>query len=195
MTIGTLSLATVILKVEFPATLLNPQFSLHVNERSILQLINGLSSDLQKLLKYFSGTTIFTPSFFFLFAPSATVLPIRFDLYLKDVELLLVKLIFSIISSLLNCHKLPEVSEQLSLYTIKLNIGIVILICSASSIKVSFISVLHFLNGAQFLNATFVSSPASATAIFPVTKTYALEYLQRLDPIDFVKNFIGFWCE
>ena len=46
---------------------------------------------------------------------------------------------------------------------------------SASSIKVSFISVLHFLNDAQLLNATFVLSSAPATAIFPVTKTYASE--------------------
>ena len=57
----------------------------------------------------------------------------------------------------------------------KLYIGIAILICSASSIKVSFISVLHFLNGAQFLNATFVLLLAPTTAIFPVTKTYASE--------------------
>ena len=49
--------------------------------------------------------------FFFLFAPSASVLPIRFDLYLKDEELLFVILIFPIISSLLKFHKLPEVSE------------------------------------------------------------------------------------
>ena len=49
------------------------------------------------------------------------------------------------------------------------------LICSASSTKFSFISVLHFLNGAQFLNAAFVLSLAVTTAIFPATKTYASE--------------------
>ena len=72
--------------------------------------MNGISNDLQKLLKYFNGTAIFTPSFF-LMSPSASVLPIRFDLYLKDEELLFVKLKFPIISSLLNYHKLPEISE------------------------------------------------------------------------------------
>ena len=35
--------------------------------------------------------------------------------------------------------------------------------------------VLHFLNGAQFLNAAFVLSLAVTTAIFPATKTYASE--------------------
>ena len=61
-----------------------------------VQLINDISNHLKKLIKYFNGTAIFTPSFF-LFAPSASVLPIRFDLYVKDEELLFVKLIFSII--------------------------------------------------------------------------------------------------
>ena len=80
-----------------------------------VQLINGISNNLQKLRKYFSDTTIVTP-YFFLFAPSASVLPIRFDLYLNDEEFYAVRLIeapliFIGCSSLLNCHKLPEVSE------------------------------------------------------------------------------------
>ena len=74
-------------------------------------------------------------------------------------------------------------------------IGIIILIKSASSIKVSFISVLHNMNGVQFLNATFVLLSAPATAIFPVTKIYTSEWSQRLDSNEFVKNFIGFSCE
>ena len=49
------------------------------------------------------------------------------------------------------------------------------LIYSASSMKVSFISVLHFLNSAQFLNATFAFALTSVTVIFPVTKIYASE--------------------
>ena len=53
------------------------QFSFHVNENSTLQLINGISNDIQKLLKYFNGTAIFTP---FLFV-------IKRDLYLNDDEL------------------------------------------------------------------------------------------------------------
>ena len=83
-------------------------------------------------------------------------MPITFDLYLNDDELSAVKLLFPSISSHLNCHKLPEASEQLSLYSIELYIGIAILICPASLTKVSFISVLHFSSGAQFVNATFV---------------------------------------
>ena len=46
---------------------------------------------------------------------------------------------------------------------------------SASSIKVSFISVLHFLNGEQFLNATFLLLSVPTTLIFPVTKMCACE--------------------
>ena len=78
-------------------------------------MISGISNDLQKLLKYFSGRTIFTFSFF-LFAPFALVLPIRFYLYLNDEEFSALILIEAPLlsigcSSLLNCHKLPEVSE------------------------------------------------------------------------------------
>ena len=68
------------------------------------------------------------------------------------------------------------------------------------------ISVLQSLNGVQFLNATCVAAasgcflrgglPSAAarvlvTPIFPVAKIYGLEQSQRLDSIDFVKNFIG----
>ena len=35
------------------------QFLVQFNSRWILQLTNGISKDLQKLLKYFSGTAIF----------------------------------------------------------------------------------------------------------------------------------------
>ena len=42
-------------------------------------------------------------------------------------------------------------------------------------------SVLHFPNGAQFLNATFVFALPPATVIFHVTKIYASEKSQRLD--------------
>ena len=53
---------------------------------------------------------------FFLFVSSATVSPIKFDLYLNDEEFSAVRLIkvplLSIgCSSLLNYHRLPEVSE------------------------------------------------------------------------------------
>ena len=61
----------------------------------------------------------------------------------------------------------------------------------ASSTKVSFISVLHFLNGAQFLNATFVLLLPPVTLIFPVTEIYASEKSQIFDSIDLVKDFIS----
>ena len=41
---------------------------------------------------------------------------------------------------------------------------------SVLSTSVSFISVLHSLNGAQFLNATFVFASPLITVIFLVTK-------------------------
>ena len=49
------------------------------------------------------------------------------------------------------------------------------LICVASSIKVSFISVLHFPNGALFLNTACVAALLGVALIFPVTKIYASE--------------------
>ena len=64
-----------------------------------LQLISGISNDLQKLLKYFNGTAIFTP----FFVPLFPVLPIRLALYLNEEALLsLVTFALLIISSLLN---------------------------------------------------------------------------------------------
>ena len=74
---------SVISKVESLATLDNIQFLFYDNGSSTLQLINGISSDLQKLLKYFNGTAIFTP----FFLPPFGMVPIKFDLYLKDEEL------------------------------------------------------------------------------------------------------------
>ena len=100
-------MTSVIVKVEFPPKVVKIQFRSHDNESSTLQSINGISSDLQELLKYFNGTATFTP---FLSV-------IRPDLCLNDDELFgillpsTVKSAFHSISSLLNCHKLPEVSE------------------------------------------------------------------------------------
>ena len=81
---------------------------MHFNESSSLQLINGISNDLQKLLKYFSGTAIFTP----FFVPLFSVLPIILALYLNEgALLLLVTSALLTISSLLKPYKLPDVSE------------------------------------------------------------------------------------
>ena len=99
---------SVIAKVESSATLGSMQFLFRVNESSTLQLINGICNDLQKLLKYFNGTAIFTP----FFIPLLSVLPIRFALFLNEGALSsLVISALLIISSLLKFHKLPEVSE------------------------------------------------------------------------------------
>ena len=68
---------SVIIKVAAVPALGNVQFSYHFNQSPTLHLINGISNDLQKLLKYFSGTVIFTP---FLSV-------IKLDLYLNDDEL------------------------------------------------------------------------------------------------------------
>ena len=77
----------------------------------------------------------------------------------------------------------------------KLYIGIAILICCISSIKVPFIYVLHFLNCAQFLNGTFVLLLAPTIEIFPISKTYVSKHSQRLGSDELVKNLIGFSCE
>ena len=68
---------SVIAEVAAVPALDNIQFSYHFNESSTLQLNNGISNDLQKLLKYFSGPAIFQP---FLSV-------IKLDLYLNDDEL------------------------------------------------------------------------------------------------------------
>ena len=70
----------------FPVALLvNTQFSDHVKIRFISQLINGMSSVLQKLLKFFNGTTI--PAFFSVLPPSSV--PVILVLSSKDSESLI----------------------------------------------------------------------------------------------------------
>ena len=64
--------------------MVSKHFSYHFNESSTSQLVNGSSNDLQKLLRYFSGTAIFT----LFFVPLFSVLPIRFALYLNEGALL-----------------------------------------------------------------------------------------------------------
>ena len=67
------------------------QSLLQSNLRWILQLINSISNNLKKLLKYFSGTAIFT--FLNTLLPSAAVdSPMKLDLYFKNVELTVEKL-------------------------------------------------------------------------------------------------------
>ena len=69
--------------------------------------MKGIFNDRQKLLKYFNGTAIFTPST----VPSDFKLPIGFHLYLNNEVLTVVTSTLQFISFLLNTHKLPDISE------------------------------------------------------------------------------------
>ena len=83
VTAGTYNFVSVILSFPSPVELVITQSLDHVKIRLTSQLINGFSSVLQKLLKYFSGPIIST-SFAF---PSAGVFPVIFVLYLNDSDL------------------------------------------------------------------------------------------------------------
>ena len=61
----------------------------HAKFNLILQLIKGISIDLKKLFKYFNGTTTFT--FIFAILLAITGLPNKLTLYLKELEVLVVK--------------------------------------------------------------------------------------------------------
>ena len=77
-----------------------------------MHLINGISGDLQKLLKYFNGTAVV--AFFRIpFASSATVFRINLALYLKDLILLALAIstLKSVASFSKQNHKLPVVLE------------------------------------------------------------------------------------
>ena len=96
------------------------------------------------------------------------------DIFVLDL-LILYLLLFTAGISLQNCHKLPDVFEQLKLYSIKLYIGITISIYSASFSWVLFVLLMQLVNRKQFLNITFLlilftAAPAAAvllTDIFP----------------------------
>ena len=96
--IGTWSSVTV--KCEAPFKLDSTQFGSHINQSSTLQLINGFSNNLQKLLKYFTGTANYVP---FLSV-------IKLDLYLNDEELFEICwacTVKSIVPSISSLFKLP----------------------------------------------------------------------------------------
>ena len=63
------------------------QWFAHLSFNSSLQLINGISSDLRTLLRYFNSAAIFVfsknP-----FVPSASVFPNKLALYLKHMKAL-----------------------------------------------------------------------------------------------------------
>ena len=76
------------------------QFPEQFKSRVTSQFINCVSRVLQKLLKYFNGTTIFTFA-----VPGLLVLSVIFYLNLSDLE----SVMFSFGSSLQYCHKLADV--------------------------------------------------------------------------------------
>ena len=76
------------------------------NSRLILHLINGISNDPQKLLIYFNGKT------FFVFFSRAVFVINSICCFSASFELSAVKAaLLAGTSSLLNCHKLPYMSE------------------------------------------------------------------------------------
>ena len=85
---GKYNLVYVIANFPSPAKLVITQSLDHVKIRLTSQLINGISSVLQKLLKYFSGTIIST-SFVF---PLLGVFPVIFTLDLNDSEFAMLSL-------------------------------------------------------------------------------------------------------
>ena len=93
----------------------------------------------------------------------------------------LTPLLFTAGISLQYFHKLPDTFEQLSLYYIKIYIGITISISLALSTWVLLILLMQSVNGAQLLNITFLPvlfAPVPAPAVLltdisPLTSIYA----------------------
>ena len=87
---------SLIINTASPTSVDNTHSFFHVRFNLILQLIKGISNDLKELLKYFNGTTTFTLVFALL--PSRTGLPNNSTLYLKELEVLVVKSLISLAS-------------------------------------------------------------------------------------------------
>ena len=88
------------------------QCFVHLSFDSTLQLINGTSSDLQKLLRYFNGRQ-FLQFFRIPLLLLATVFPNNLTLYLEDLKksVFAISLLKLVALSLEKNHKLPVVSE------------------------------------------------------------------------------------
>ena len=70
----------------------NTQYFVHLSFNSTFKLINSISSDPQKLLKYFNGTAV--AAFFKIpFISSATIFPYNLAWFLKDLK----SLVFAIL--------------------------------------------------------------------------------------------------
>ena len=87
---------SLIISTASPASVDNTHFFSHVRFNLILQLIKGISNDLKKLLKYFNGTTTFT--LVFAIPSSTSGLPNNSTLYLKELEVLVVKSLIALAS-------------------------------------------------------------------------------------------------
>ena len=90
------------------------QYSLNVSFNFIFQLINDISSNLEKLLKYFNGRGIGIIAILkFLFASSISIFPNNLVLYLKELKLSLMAIsaLTLIVSSLEQNYKFPIISE------------------------------------------------------------------------------------
>ena len=112
-TIATCNLASVILDFAECPALDKIQFSIQFNSRWTLQLINGISTELQKVPRYFTVTTNFV-SFteLFVLLTASFLSPRRTALYLNDWELSTAKLTLLTGGSwLLNYHKFFDVSK------------------------------------------------------------------------------------
>ena len=92
---------SLIINTASPASVDNTHSFFHVKFNLILQLIKGFSSDLKKLLKYFNGTTTFT--LLFAIKPSRTGLPNNSTLYLKELEVSVVKSLIALASGSSSC--------------------------------------------------------------------------------------------
>ena len=106
--------------------------SIQFNSRWMLKLIIGIVNDLQKFLRYVIGAAIFV--FFtdiFVLLTAFAVFYTRGALYLNELELAIIKsALLAETLSLLNFHKLLDISEYILICSIKLYIGIAInMIC------------------------------------------------------------------
>ena len=103
---------------------------------------------------------------------------------LTTVNAAIAALSFKVGSSLQYCHKVRDVFEWLSLYSIKLYVGITKSVSWASSTYILFILLMQLVNGAQFLNINFLLvllfgrlwAAVFLTFIVLLTSIYALLY-------------------
>ena len=87
---------SLIINTAAPASFGNTHYFFHVKFNLILLLISSISNDLKKLHKHFNGTTTFT--LLFVILPSRTGLPNKLTLYLKELEVSVVKSLIALAS-------------------------------------------------------------------------------------------------